>query len=173
MVFGRSPECQSLYLNNSAIRFVTEYKYLGVWVIAGTEFLNSARKALSTFYCSANTILNISNKPSEQIMMHLLYSNCVPGLTYACEIRRHSSEEMQKMNTALNDCIRRIFSFNRWESTRTLRKSFGYGSITDIFAKRSASFNQQLTTTCNPILKFLLSLELQLILDWYRVIHPN
>ena len=93
-------------------------------------------------------------------MMHLLYSNCVPGLTYACEIRRPNSDEMQKMNTALNDCIRRIFSFNRWESTRSLRKSFGYDSITDIFAKRSVSFNRKLAQTRNPILKFLQSLEL-------------
>ena len=119
-------------------------KYLGIWVIAGTKFLTSARKPLTTFYCSANTILNILHKPSEQIMMHLLYSNCVPGLTYACEIRRHSSDEMQKMNTAVNDCIRRIFSYNRWESTRFLRNSFGYDSITNIFAKRSASFDRGL-----------------------------
>ena len=56
MVFGRSNECQSLYLNDMPISFVTEYKYLGVWIIAGKEFLTSARKPLSTFYCCANTI---------------------------------------------------------------------------------------------------------------------
>ena len=160
MIFGRSTECQSLFLNDSPIRFVTEYKYLGIWVIAGTKFLTSARKPLTTFYCIANTILNILHKPSEQIMMHLLYSNCVPGLTYACEIRRHSSDEMQKMNTAVNDCIRRIFSYNRWESTRFLRNSFGYDSITNIFAKRSASFDRGLRFTGNPILMFLKSLKL-------------
>ena len=67
-------------------------------------------------------------------------SNCVPKLTYACEVQRHSFEEMQKMNVALNDCIRKIFMYEQWESTHFLRLSHGYNSIYEIFANRRASF---------------------------------
>ena len=144
MVFGRQSECRPLLLNNAPIAFVSEYRYLGIWITAGKAFSSSARKPLSSFYCSANTILNVLHKPSEKILLHLLYSNCVPKLTYACEVQRHSSDEMQKMNVALNDCIRRIFTFNRWESTRFLRLSYGYDSVFDIFAKRRASFYRSL-----------------------------
>ena len=49
-----------------------------------------AQKPLAGFLCSANTILNVLNGPSEQVLLQLLYSNCVPRLTYACEIRKHT-----------------------------------------------------------------------------------
>ena len=41
---------------------------------------------------------------------------------------------MQDINTAINDAIRKIFSFNRWESVRALREGCDKKSIYDIFA---------------------------------------
>ena len=84
--------------------------------------------------------------------MKLLYSNRVSILTYACEVKRHNGRDMTTLDVALNDCIRKIFGFHRWESTRELRKSLGYDSITEIFAKRSMSFMNGLNRTCNPVL---------------------
>ena len=40
----------------------------------------------------------------------------------------------------VNDSIRKIFTYNRWESTRFLRMSHGFDSVTEIFAKRKESF---------------------------------
>ena len=92
--------------------------------------------------------------------MQLLYTNCVPILTYACEVKVFTGREMTRYDVALNDCIRKIFSFHRWESTRELRRSFGYDSITEIFAKRQTNFFRCLRLTCNPILVKLRSLTL-------------
>ena len=156
MLFGKPVATGQLYLNDSPITFVSECKYLGVYVIAGRSFSTSAGKPLSSFRCSANTILNVLNRPSEPVMLKLLYTNCVPIMTYACEIRMHSSREMMDMDIALNDCIRKIFTFNRWESTRSLRNSFGYCSITEIFAKRQSSFISNIRLTDNPVLKDLM-----------------
>ena len=49
------------------------------------------------------------------------YSICVPHLTYSCEIISYTSRQMQPLNVAMNDSIRRIFGYNRWESVRHLR----------------------------------------------------
>ena len=159
MLFGRPVASDSLYLNGAPIAFVSECKYLGIHVQAGKTFSCSSIKPLTSFRCSANTILNALNRPSEPVMLRLLYSNCVPIVTYASEIRSHSSQEMINMDVALNDCIRKIFTFNRWESTRFLRRSFGYDSITEIFAKRKISFNNALCNTNNLILRHLLSVQ--------------
>ena len=120
MLFGKPLDSVAPNLNGSPISFVSECKYLGVTVTKGSNggFSCSATKFLSTFYCCANTILNVLNKPSEHVLMHLLYTNCVPRLTYSCEICSHTGREMTKMDVALDDTIRRIFSYNRWESTR-------------------------------------------------------
>ena len=165
MVFGCAYQpssittCFPLYLNGTPIEFTDETKYLGVSVLAGNRFSTSSRKPLASFYGTSNTILNVLHKPSERVLMHLLYANCVPKLTYACEIRSYSSREMTQMDVALNDAIRKIFTFNRWESTRFLRRSFGYNSVTDIFNKRRESFLYKILCTRNPVLFFLHSLS--------------
>ena len=89
--------------------------------------------------------------------MKLLYSICVPNVTYACDVVVYHCREMESLHVAVNDAIRRIFSYNRWESIRTLRESFGYHSVTEIFAKRKLSFERRLAKIGNT---FLASLSL-------------
>ena len=81
--------------------------------------------------------------------MKLLYTACVPNLVYACETVEYSTREMNSFDVALNDCIRRIFSYNRWESVRFLRMSFGYPSITDMFFERARRFQSRFSLTRN------------------------
>ena len=90
MLFGKPIESLPLYLNGLPITFESGCKYLGTYVKAGKSFSTCARKPLAGFLCSANSILNVLNGPSEQVLLQLLYSNCVPRLTYACEIRKHT-----------------------------------------------------------------------------------
>ena len=127
--------------------------------MAGSKFTTSNLKPLIKFRSSANTILNTRNRLSEQVQLKLLYSMCVPNVTYAAEVLQYSSKQMHMINVALNDCLRRIFSYNRWESVRFLRLSFGYPSITDIFHQRSCRFNAQLSSIRNDTLRFLKGLH--------------
>ena len=90
--------------------------------------------------------------------MRLLYSNCVPALTYACEVKVHESRDMTKMDVAVNDSIRKIVGFQRWESTRSLRQSYGHNSICETFGKRRQLFLENIPRTKNPILISLTSL---------------
>ena len=72
---------------------------------------------------------------------------------------RHNGHEMTSLDVALNDCIRKIFGFHRWESTRELRKSLGYESITEIFAMRNSRFLNGISRTGNSVLIQLESLS--------------
>ena len=69
--------------------------------------------------------------------MNLLFTNCVLILAYGAEAVEFSNSDMQSFNTAINDAIRRIFSYQRWESTHFLRQSAGFPSIYEIFSRRS------------------------------------
>ena len=75
---------EPLVLNNESIEFVTP-KF---------AFLNDSE--LSAFYCSANSILRSLRKHNELVMMKLLYSNCVPNLTYCAEVKELTSVDMHK-----------------------------------------------------------------------------
>ena len=119
---------------------MNEWKYLGVTIVSGKCISFSARPALSSFYRAVNSIFSVLQKPDEIVLMNLLYTNCVPILTYGAEVVDFSLSDMRSFNTAINDAIRKIFSYQRWESTRFLRQSSGFPSIYDIYSRRSDSF---------------------------------
>ena len=81
-------------------------------------------------------------------------------MTYAFEVVPYSAGQIQSLNVALNDCIRRIFGYNRWESVRFLRMNMGYPSITDIFNWRRKNCIDNIPRIRNPTLLALESLSL-------------
>ena len=155
MTFGSCSRPPCLRMYGEVLESVQEYKYLGVSIVAGTKFSTSTVKCMIRFRSSANTILNASSKSSEPVLMKLLFTICVPHLTYALEVLAFSTRQLQPMNVALNDCIRRIFGYDRWESVRFLRISSGYPSLTDTFHARSRQFERRLSRGYNPVLKQL------------------
>ena len=166
MFFGKgfkSVSCAPLFLNGRAINFEPEWKYLGVVIVTGNGFSCSARRPLAAFYRSSNSVLNVLKGPSEHVLMKLLYDVCVPNLTYACEVTDFLCVDKTPLHVAVNDAIRRIFSYNRWESIRKLRKAAGYLCLTEIYAKRKMIFEQRLSKVGNSFLTKLSQITLDVV----------
>ena len=96
-------------------------------------------------------------RPRENVLMQLLYSNCVPKLTYGAAVKDLTAAEKHQMNVALNNAVQRIFGFRRWESIRQLREFYNHQSIEAMFAKARWRFDASLQEHTNPILRFLSS----------------
>ena len=124
----------------------------------------SHKPPLSSFYRSVNSLLSSIRKPNEVVLMKLLYINCVPCFTYASKVVEYNSGTMSNLNVALNDAIRRIFSFNRWESTRALRQQLGYPNICDIFYTRQKSFLAKNAISPNGVIRVDLFRFVQILL---------
>ena len=92
--------------------------YLDTSIVSkkGTAFFSS--NDLTIFYRASNSILRANNIPSEELLVQLLYSCCIPILSYASVIRDHPSREMQNCCTAINDALRFVFGHIRWKSLR-------------------------------------------------------
>ena len=103
----------------------------------------------------SNSILTAVQKPSEQVSMKLLYNFSVPILTYASEVKRFPCSEMHACQVALNDAIRRVFSYNRWESIRTLRSNFGYHDLYTLFEVRRRTFAAKIPVMGNAVVTSL------------------
>ena len=130
---------------------------MGTTVASGPGLVFSATDDLLSFYRSANSILNVVQKPTDEVLIHLLYTNCVPTLTYACQVKEYPYRQMQDCNVALNDAIRKIVTFNRWESVRFLREGFGYKSLCKIFASAQKNFHHSLATHHNATIRHIFS----------------
>ena len=144
-----------IYLNGERMEYVDSIKYLGTTIESNKGFTFSSTKDLAKFYRASNSILRVVKKPSEEIQLHLLYANCIPILTYACAVKHYSTKQMQECNTAVNDALRLIFGFNRWESVRSLRESFGYKSLTDLFHITKRKFDASLLSHRNSVIKHI------------------
>ena len=117
----------------------------------------SSHPELASFRRFANSIVSSLSKANEQVLMKLLYTFSVPILTYASEVKQFSYSDMHDCNVALNDAIRCIFSYNRWESIRTLRQQFGFRDLYTTFASRRQHFLSRIPTLPNHVVRSLLN----------------
>ena len=110
-------------MKGNVIDIVLEWRYLSATVLSGKQSLCSCEAKLRAFYRASNSVLNVDGKPSNEIWMKILYLICVPKLLYACKVKDLASSDILRLNTAVNDAIRKIFSFSGWGSTRELRSN--------------------------------------------------
>ena len=158
MVFGKEMKNLSfapVHLNDSVIDYVDEFKYLGVTLVSGKALSFSVKSDLRSFYRATNSIFSNSICSNEQILMRLLYANCVPILSYACAVKEYNCRDMSSCNTAINHEIRKIFSYARSESIRHLRQLFNYGSIYEIFANARNKFLKAAKSSSNSVIAHL------------------
>ena len=155
MVFGNAQPTKPLVMYGRELQSVNELKYLGVTVVSGKLFSISVSPMLRKFRSAANTILNAHRRSSDPVLMKLVYAVAVPLLTYACETLPITAKQLNEMTVALNDVIRRIFSFHRWESVSYLRQTCGYLSITEIVHHQTETFLKHFPRTDNLTLNRL------------------
>ena len=160
MFFGKSArqiDPDSFKLNGGTVEIVENWKYLG-FHLSNTNgaFAFSCLDERKSFYRASNSIINALHKPSEEVMMKLFFTNCVSILTYGLEVKEFLARDMRSLHVAINDGVRKIFGWNRWESVRELRNSFGYSDIYTMAEKRKRKFLSNIKELNNPILLFLL-----------------
>ena len=159
LVFGKlSRSVQSLAkltINGEPIAFVSTCKYLGFYLVSHDNFKLSFNEDLRGFFGSVNSILSCIQKPKENVSLQLLYSNCVPKLTHGAAVKDLSSSEKNQLNVAVNNAVRRIFGFRRWQSIRQLREIYGFDSIEIMFEKARLRFLRSIIDHSNQVIKFL------------------
>ena len=159
IIFGKSKNLgptAPLIINDGSIEIVQNWRYLGFHVKAGNTFGFTAHPDLCSFRRASNCLLNTFYKPSEEVMMRLLYTNCIPILSYGSQVKEYNHADTAQVSVAVNDSIRKIFGYARWMSIRTLRIQMGYRGIEEIFAVQRQRFLSTISQLDNDLLKFIL-----------------
>ena len=162
MVFGKLSRTVSslarISICGEFVDYVEKCKYLGFYLISHDHFKFSLTEDLRGFFGSVNSILTSTHKPKENVLMQLLYSNCVPKLTYGAEVKDFNSSEKSQFSVALNNAIRRIFGFRYWQSIRQVRDCYNYKSMDVLLDKAKRRFFISIENHTNVVLKSLASL---------------
>ena len=159
MIVGKNYDkpCSNIYIENIPLESVDELKYLGTTIKAGKQFGFPAGPDISSFFRATNSVLNVLKGAHEHTLMHLLYSNCVPILTYACSVKEYSASDMSDCNTAMNSALRRVFGFRDWRSIRVLRESFNFKSLYELFQEAKGHFLLSCHYNHNSIIRHIAS----------------
>ena len=122
-------------------------------------FKFSVLEDLRGFFGSVNSVLSSVIKPKENVLMQLLYSNCVPKLTFGAAVKELTASEINQYNVAVNTAVRRIFGFRQWQSIRQLREIYGHDSIELMFDKARRRFYNGMMSHHNQVLRSLATLQ--------------
>ena len=163
IVFGKLsrdlPSLAKITINGESVEYVKSCKYLGFHLVSHTKFKISVIEDLRGFFGSVNSVLTSVHRPKENILMQLLYTNCVPKLTFGAPVKDLTASEMNQFNVALNTAVRRIFGFRLWRSIRQVRDIYSYESIEILYEKAKRRFFSGLLSHDNETLKFLAAFQ--------------
>ena len=162
MIFGKSKNLgptAPLTINDESIEIVNTWRYLGFHIQSGNSFGFTADPDLCSFRRASNCLLNTFYKPSEEVMMRLLYTNCIPILTYGSHVKEYNHADTARVSVAVNDSIRKIFGYARWMSIRTLRMQMGYRAIEEMFAVQRQRFVLTINRVDNDLLKLIVNFD--------------
>ena len=76
---------------NVPLEVVKGWKYLGITLVSGNTLSFSAQPEISAFIQATNYIMPTLSGASKHVLVNLLYSNCVPILTHACDVKGFSA----------------------------------------------------------------------------------
>ena len=122
---------------------------------AGEVLTFSVTSTIRSFHRAANAIIYSPVKPQNIVRLKLLYSNCVPIIAYAFAVREFSAADMTRCHVAVNNAIRRIYSFAVWQSIRHIRTENGFKSLYEIFSSAKTKFLNSIPTSTNMIVSHL------------------
>ena len=129
--------------------FADEWKYLGVTLVKGKHLSFSSKPELRSFHRAFNSIFYNSECPNEQVLVELLYTNCVPILTHTGGVKLFKNNDLNLCQLAVNSAFRKIFKSGRTDSMTNLREFFGKKSIRCIFEDAQLKF--ELNALHSPI----------------------
>ena len=112
-----------------------------------------------SFFRATNAVLNVLKGAKEHVLLSLLYTNCVPILTYAASVKEYLASKMSDCNVAVNNAFRKIFGFKEWRSIRILREIFNFESFYVLFKTAREKFLASCACHPNPVIKFIHNLD--------------
>ena len=112
-------------LGDVLLKWVKNFKYLGIQFIADTGLKVDLKQTKISFYTSVNRILGSARTIDDIVKLQLMESYCLPVLSYATYAVRLTNQQLSSINICWNSVYRRIFGFATRQSVRVLINGLG------------------------------------------------
>jgi hypothetical protein len=138
------------------VSWVSEIRYLGVYLVAGCALKFSVSKAKAAFNRAANGILSkVHNVASEEVVLHLIKVKCLPILLYCL----HVCDLNRSVIASLDFCVMRfafrIFKTGRRDIALECLSFMGFYLPSDTLVQRSNVFLAKLPYVVNSFVQYV------------------
>jgi hypothetical protein len=131
--------------NGSALPWVDELKYLGVFIIRSAIFKCSISHAKKSFYAAANGIFGkIGRTASQEVVLQLLKTKCLPLLTYGLEAFKLNKATLQSLDFTVDRFFMKLFNTSNILIVKECQSMFGFQAPSITLADRSKKFNDRM-----------------------------
>ena len=103
--------CCEMVTSETAIKWVTETRYLGVYLMSGPKFSCNYEKTKIKYYRASNAILaKLGKQENPTVTLHLLQTMVFPILSYALEALRLSKTNLVKLEHPWSRAFMKLFN---------------------------------------------------------------
>jgi hypothetical protein len=139
-------------LNGMSLPWVTEIRYLGVFIVSSNRFKCSLDHAKRSFYRSANSLLGkVANSASEEVLLHLVNSKCFPLLLYGLEACPLSKSDINSLNFTAMRFFMKLFRSSNPDLINECMFFFGVDSASDTLKQRTNKFVARYVSSENKL----------------------
>jgi hypothetical protein len=150
---GCNKNCCKIQAMESSINWVTETKYLGLYIRSGQKFTCDFDKQKAKFYRSANCILaklgNVNNTP---VTLNLVHSIALPSLTYALEALALTKSQIISLEHPWTSMFMKIFKTFDQSIVKQCQYYFQLLPIRHIYTLQRMNFLNNLEASNNSLL---------------------
>ena len=139
------PRADAMYTCNNitcfsglSLSWINEIRYFGIFVKRSRYFKCSLDHAKRSFYRSANAIFGkVERIASEEVILQLSYSKCVPILLYSLEVCPLNIPDIRSLDFAIDKFFMKLLKTNNINIVRLCQAQFRYISTTKRYYKET------------------------------------
>jgi len=149
--FSCSPISMS---KGTVLPWVSEIRYLGIYIEQSTNFRCSIDHAKRSFYRSANAIFGkIERIGSENITPQLINTKCIPILLYGLEACPLLISDLSSLDFVVNRLFMKLFKTSNIDVVKCCQDHFGFELSSVTWLKRVKKFEDEFHVCTNLLCK--------------------
>jgi len=141
-------------INGNLLPWVTELRYLGIYLINSRVFSCSYDQAKRAYYRSLNAIFGkVGRIASEEVVLQLVSSKCLPILMYGTEACGMKKSDIRSLDFAVNRFLMKLFKTGNISVIQDCTVFFNFMLPSTLLINRSKTFLRKYSNCDNFLCK--------------------
>ena len=143
------------------LQWVSEFRYLGVFIVASRVFKCSLVHAKRSFYAihAVNGLFGkLLNLAYEEVILDLVRTKCIPILLYGLECFQLGKADLHSLDFTFNRLCMKLFKTGSIDVVKDYQNYFDIDLPSSVLKKRQDEFIARYRSAVNNFCKFCITL---------------